>query len=364
MVSRRPVHGMKPALLWVKVNSVAEAGTKGHQVSKKGWKRIMMTKSTYKTNMMTMMLVLTVTAIAATNSAASEIVELDNGMTLTVYSAEEIRINSAVCDINLVAEESRFVSFDRDIVVAALAEMSGFETEMNVNVYLLPATPTLVASSFAKNNNIYLAPGTGSIPASTQAYIVTHEMGHVITALFMDYSTARWDAYMQLRGLDSELNGSAAGHADRAREILAEDFRFLFGGDLATSTGSIENHDLELPTEVNGLEELLSGFLAEKAMPESNIASASAYPNPCNPRTTIAMALPNGLQVNGSVRLSIYNIRGALVQTIDGGQVTGNSASVVWNGDNNRGEGVSSGRYIYVIQAGELMAKGAVTLVR
>ncbi len=323
----------------------------------------MMTQRNNKTNMVAMMMMLSLTVIAASNSAASEVVELDNGMTLTVYSADEIRINPAVCGINLVADDSRFVSFDRDIVVDALAAMHGFETQMNVNVFLLPATPARIASSYASSNEIFLAPGTGIISASTQAYIATHEMGHVMTWAFMDNSPARWDAYMQLRGLDSQLNGATADHADRAREIVAEDFRFLFGGDLATSTGSIENHHLELPTNVDGLEEMMVGFLAEKAVAVSNLAAATAYPNPCNPRTTIEMAMPSGAQV-GSVRLSIYDIRGALVRTIDGGQISGSTVSVNWNGDDSQGQGVSSGRYIYMIQAGTVMAKGSVTLVR
>jgi len=322
----------------------------------------MMTQRNNKSNMVALMTALAL--MAGTAAFAGEVVELDNGMTLTVYSADEIRINSAVCGIDLVADDARFVSFDRDVVVGALAAMSGFEADLDVNVYLLPATPVLVASSFASTNNIYLAPGTGAIHASTQAYIATHEMGHVMTWAFMDNSSARWEAYMQLRGLDNALNGPAASHADRAREIVAEDFRFLFGGALATSTGSIENHHLALPSNVDGLEELLVSFLSEKAMAVSNVASATAYPNPCNPRTTIEMALPSGAQVSGSVRLSIYNIRGALVQTIDGGQINGNSVSVDWNGDNSQGQGVASGRYIYMIQAGKVMAKGSVTLVR
>lgn len=324
----------------------------------------MMTQRNNKTNMVTLMMVLSLTVLAVCVSSAAEVVELNNGMTLNVYSADEIRINPAVCGINLVADESRFVSFDRDVVVEALAAMHGFDIDLNVNVYLLPATPAHVASSYASGIDIFLAPGTGAINPSTQAYIVTHEMGHVLTNVCMDNSPARWEAYMQMRGLDSDLNGPSASHADRAREIVAEDFRFLFGGDLAISTGSIENHHLELPTNVDGLEDLMLSFLAEKAMPLSSLAAATAYPNPCNPRTTIEMSMPNGVQVGASVRLSIYDIRGALVRTIDGGQVSGSTVAVTWNGDDSRGQGVSSGRYVYMIQAGSAVAKGSVTLVR
>ena len=324
----------------------------------------MMTQRNNKTNMVALMMVLSLTAITASHSLASEVVELDNGLTLTVYGADEIRINPAVCGINLVADDSGFVSFDRDVVVDALTTMNGFQIDLNVNVYLLPATPAQVASSYASGNDIFLAPGTGAIHPATQAYIVTHEMGHVFTSVYMDNSSARWDTYMQLRGLDSQLNGPTANHADRAREIVAEDFRFLFGGDLATSTGSIENHHLELPTNVDGLQELMLSFLAEKAMPMNTMAAATAYPNPCNPRTTIEMALSSSAQLGASVRLSIYDVRGALVRTIDGGSVSGSTVSVNWNGDDSRGQGVSGGRYIYMIQAGTSMAKGSVTLVR
>ncbi len=322
----------------------------------------MMTQRNYKNNLVALMAA--VVLMTGSVAGASEVIELDNGLTLNVFTADEIRINPAVCGIALVADDARFVSFDRDAVVGALSSMHGFSTDLDVNVFLLPATPVRVASSYASGNDIFLAPGTGTINPSTQAYIATHEMGHVLTAAFMDNSPARWDAYMQLRGLDSSFNGSTAAHADRAREIIAEDFRFLFGGRLATSTGSIENHDLALPSSVDGLEELLVSFLAEKAMPVSTAAAATAYPNPCNPRTTIEMALPAGAVVNGSVRLSIYNIRGALVRTIDAGQISGSTVSVVWNGDNSQGQGVASGRYIYQIQAGSVSAKGSVTLVR
>ncbi len=324
----------------------------------------MMTQHNNKTNLLALVMVLTLTLVAGAGSYASEMVELDNGITLTVYSADEIRINPAICGIVLAADDSRFVSFDQDTVVEALAAMHGFEIDLNVNIYLLPAYPAQIASSYASGNNIFLAPGTGTIHASTQAYIATHEMGHVLTWAFMDNSPARWDAYMQLRGLNNEFNGPSANHADRAREIVAEDFRFLFGGDLSTSSGSIENHFLALPTEVQGLEALMVGFLSKKAQPIGFQVSAMAFPNPCNPRTTIEMSLPAGTQISGSIRLSIFNIRGALVRTIDGGHINGSSVAVDWNGDNSRGEGVSSGRYLYVMQAGDLVAKGSVTLVR
>lgn len=324
----------------------------------------MMTQQNQKMNRAASLIVLVLTLSSALAASGSEVVDLDNGLTLTVYQADEIRNNPAVTAISLAAQNDQYVPFDRDDVVAALADMHGFEIDLNVNVYLLPTFPAQVASSYASTNNIYLAPGTGRIPAATQAYIATHEMGHVLTWAFMDNSPARWDAYLELRGLDRQTNGSSAAHADRAREIVAEDFRFLFGGALATSTGSIENHDLPLPSLVAGLRELMTSFLAEKALPVSPQVSAMAYPNPCNPRTTIEMALPAGVEANGPIRLDIFNLRGALVRTIDGGLASSGRVAIDWNGNDNQGSGVASGRYLYVLRAGQLQAQGSVTLVR
>ncbi len=322
-----------------------------------------MTQNTNKTKKMAKMLVLVLT-LTSSVVLASETTELDNGLTVTVYGADEIRINSSVCDINLAAHEDRFVPFNNDKVMSALSDMHGFNIDLNVTVYLLPAPPASINSSYARGNTIYLAPGTGTIPASTQAYITTHEMGHVLCSSYMDNSKSRWSEYMELRGLNHDDNGPAAHHADRAREIVAEDFRFLFGGGLATSTGSIENHNMLLPNEVDGLKELLVEFLSEKVVSNVNMASAKAFPNPCNPRTTIKMELPAGSAAAGNVRLSVFDVRGSLVKTINGGQINGNTVAVNWNGDNDQGMGVSSGRYLYLIQAGSVSARGAVSLVR
>ncbi len=324
----------------------------------------MMTQRNNKTGLVALLSVLALTLVNGAESTASELVVLANGINLTVFGPEEIRLNPSLTGIRLTSVDNNYVPFDKDEVVRALDLMHGFQTDLAVTVYLLPAFPTKVNSSYASGNEIFLAPGTGTIPASTQAYITTHEMGHVLTWAFMDNSPARWEAYLEMRGLDSQLNGPTAPHAERAREIVAEDFRFLFGGPLANLNGSIENHYLELPSEVDGLDELLGEFLTKKALPVKRQASAVAFPNPCNPRTTIEMSLPVGSIVNGAVRLSIYDVRGNLVRTINDGQVNGNRIAVVWNGDSDGGLTVSSGRYLYVMQAGGLQANGSVTLVR
>ena len=307
-------------------------------------------------------LALVIILMSASFVRGAETMTMGNGLRVHLHGAAKIAAQPSLCGINLVAADAKYVPFDEDQVLAALEAMHGFDADLDVDVYLLPAPPAVVASSYASGNNVYLAPGTGAIPASTQAYIVTHEMGHVLTWAFMDDSTSRWNAYMQLRGLTNEANGPSAAHADRAREIVAEDFRYLFGGALATSTGSIENRDLDLPDQVEGLLDLMAGFLAERPVAEATRYTARAFPNPCNPRTTIALELPSGS--TGQVRLDIFDMRGRLVRRIDGGSVQGGNVMVDWNGNDDRGSGVASGRYLYVLQAGQVQAQGSLTLVR
>ncbi|MEA2096301.1 MAG: T9SS type A sorting domain-containing protein [Candidatus Cloacimonadota bacterium] len=80
-----------------------------------------------------------------------------------------------------------------------------------------------------------------------------------------------------------------------------------------------------------------------EVIPEIIEFSASNYPNPFNPTTTISYSLP----LEGEVSLNIYNVKGQLVrQLIDGSQPEGHY-EVVWNGKDSNEKSVSSGIYFY-----------------
>ncbi len=310
-------------------------------------------------------------------ASAEEVYSFSNGITATIYPPVEITDHWITPEKNgtyLTHPASGTVELDdptgimhpfaKEDVVAALGAMNGFVTDVDVDVYILPAIPTRERGSFARRNTIYLAPGSGPVDPSTVAYITVHEMGHVMTWVFLDNHPARWNAYLDIRGLDPSSLNLNLRHADRAREILAEDIRALFGGPLATISGSIENHDLVHPGKVDGLKEMLAGFfLGYNHSPQ--LVTSRAFPNPCNPRTTIEMALPQGRNLEGaSAALRIFDIRGAAVKTLRGGYIANNRLTIQWDGTNGTGEGLSSGRYLYILEIGHLTSKGAVTLVR
>ena len=85
-----------------------------------------------------------------------------------------------------------------------------------------------------------------------------------------------WRAYAGLRGLDASDAGLSRDHASRLTEIFAEDFRVLFGGDIARCGGEIENHDITSPEDVEGLREFMLSLLDVWA----GVVRFSVYPNP------------------------------------------------------------------------------------
>ena len=81
------------------------------------------------------------------------------------------------------------------------------------------------------------------------------------------------------------------------------------------------------------------------------------YPNPFNPETWIPYAIAEDAQVT----ISVYNVAGQLVRTIDlgyvkSGEYLSKADSAYWNGRNDSGERVASGVYFYTIKAGNFAA--------
>ena len=72
------------------------------------------------------------------------------------------------------------------------------------------------------------------------------------------------------------------------------------------------------------------------------------YPNPFNPVTTISYALP----VTSHVSITVYSILGQTVKTLVEEEKVPGYYNVIWDGRNENGGIVSSGLYIYQIQAG------------
>ena len=85
------------------------------------------------------------------------------------------------------------------------------------------------------------------------------------------------------------------------------------------------------------------------------------YPNPFNPTTTISFSLPK----EAPVTFEIYNMLGVKIRTLMAGQTkSAGLYTVAWDGRNDAGVSMSSGVYLYRINAGSFLASKKMTLLK
>jgi hypothetical protein len=250
-------------------------------------------------------------------------------------------------------------------------DVAGGRIDHTVEIYILPYPRYYPLTSSASGNRIFLSPGVFEVSRYVAAHTVTHEFGHTYQYHFMpDADTESWYRYLTLRGIYQDpLYTSAAPHMFRPKEIFAEDFRYLFGGDEARYSGTIENTELLLPTLVPDLESFmvaLAGIEAEtEILPLARPIAVANYPNPFNPATVITLtfgsAAPPGER---HVDIKLYSVEGRLVRTLYSGAVTDDQLSLTWNGTDDSGAPVTSGIYFYRAVSNVGTATGKMLLMR
>lgn len=87
---------------------------------------------------------------------------------------------------------------------------------------------------------------------------------------------------------------------------------------------------------------------------------AQNYPNPFNPTTAIEFSLPS----SETVLLEIYDITGRKVRTLVDSHLNAGLKRVVWDSRNDLGNVVSSGLYLYRLQAGTFTDAKKMVLLR
>lgn len=84
------------------------------------------------------------------------------------------------------------------------------------------------------------------------------------------------------------------------------------------------------------------------------------YPNPFNPETQIRFDLPEA----SVVRLTVYNALGQAVRTLATDAFAAGTHTVAWDGKDSAGRSVSSGTYVYRIEAGAFRDVKKMVLVK
>ncbi|MFC1555919.1 PQQ-binding-like beta-propeller repeat protein [candidate division KSB1 bacterium] len=105
---------------------------------------------------------------------------------------------------------------------------------------------------------------------------------------------------------------------------------------------------------------VVTGIADKETIIPKDFRLFSNFPNPFNPSTTIQYSLPR----TTIVTVKVYDILGREVETLLSQQMPAGSHSIVWDGTDYSGNQVSTGIYIYRIQAGEYTAARKMILLK
>jgi hypothetical protein len=230
--------------------------------------------------------------------------------------------------------DGSFHPFDGAEVEAAIAAVSYPLDDVAADVFVLPYPRRVGLASAAGAGVALLSPGVYALPPAQQHAETVHELGHVVQrADLPDADAEAWIRYRSLRGIaDVTVYRADAAHADRPHEIFAEDFRALFGGALANSTGTIENSGLALPDQVAGLEDFLLSLAGAPLA-----VTLGASPNP----TRGAVVFSRGA-TRAAVALDLFDLAGRRLATLRPA-AAGDGQRWSWDGRDGAGRRVEAG---------------------
>jgi len=101
-------------------------------------------------------------------------------------------------------------------------------------------------------------------------------------------------------------------------------------------------------------------FKDENAVIPEEFMLHQNYPNPFNPTTKIAFDLPEA----SYVRIEIFNILGQHVTTLVNESKPAGSYEIHWDATDDNRQKVSSGIYLYIMQAGDYSRSAKMTLMK
>ena len=247
--------------------------------------------------------------------------------------------------------DGTFHVFDAGEVRAALAAVSYPLDGIVADVFILPYPRRAGLTSASGHGLILLSPGVYQMPREQQYAEFVHELGHVVQYTRLpDQDATSWGRYRALRGIaDVSVYSDNAEHADRPHEIFAEDFRALFGGPLANSTGNIENASLTPPTQIVGL----ADFMLQLSEPSLTV-TLGARPNPARGPVLFSR------KGSATVALDLFDLAGRRLATVAPEAV---GDGVCWSWDGRDASGRRAGPGVVFARARDGSTSARVTLL-
>jgi hypothetical protein len=128
---------------------------------------------------------------------------------------------------------------------------------------------------------------------------------------------------------------------------------------------NVENPQWSIIDDYMGLKDGLKKISANEISLEgsefiTDYALHRAYPNPFNPRTTIAFDLPE----EARVEIVVYDLMGREVWKSAKANYSPGTYSVVWNGTNHSGQSVGTGVYLVRLNSAKFTATQKILLMK
>ena len=163
-----------------------------------------------------------------------------------------------------------------------------------------------------------------------------------------DYSDYQaWAVSITNEKVDNDIElswGDVSGFADDLHMIINGEAINMHEKQIIVINSMIE----EVAIVVGNVDSYLNPIPGEFGL-------SAAYPNPFNPTTTLGLAL----DVDGFVSMSVFNIRGQVVEVLVDRSMKAGYHNVVWNAD-----GISSGMYFVRVETGANTAMQKLMLLK
>ncbi len=187
--------------------------------------------------------------------------------------------------------------------------------------------------------------------------VIASKLGNTGTNLAVDVNGDGAVNVLDLILVAGMFDGAAA--APSAQPQVPETLTAVEVQGWLTDARALEARDPIVKRGFAVLEQLLASLTPTETELLAN------YPNPFNPETWI----PYRLAEDAFVALTIYDLSGQVVRTLDVGHriasaYENRSKAIYWNGRNEVGERVASGVYFYTLAAGEYSATRRMLIIK
>ena len=274
----------------------------------------------------------------------------ENGENRTVLLLGEFgtAVTNPPVEVRVVGDLFTIDTLSGESVCSAIINLNGITT---TNVIPLADGPSLFFAQRIDGNLNECNSGTQTIQVAWNGGITPYISGDTESDLFQYYigysdSSGVLIPHIPISIADIDDN-------DNFHQLCFSTSDEIVKISMMANTVEDPNHDPNLYSEIDVSScdggEILK--VPNNNIPAKNFTLKDNYPNPFNPLTTISYEL----LTDGIVNIVIYDLIGKKIKTLVSGFQTAGSENVNWNATNSQGQPVSSGVYLYKIQAGDFV---------